>query len=653
MRALSQLLALLASNAPTLVQVLGVGLLGWLVGRVGALARREHGRAPLPVLSVAEGPGSRLAPGWALGMRQQEGTPRGPVERPGGAPGAAAPTPLVGLSDPGLAPLLFRHSEHPILLTDARDRIVAVNDAACRVLGYGAEWLQRRALLEISALTADAPDPAEVLAALRSHGEWRGNLWLRRHTGEPLALRSRRVALRDGDGRITGFLTFGRDLAAAADAGHMTTWLAQHDPLTKLPNRSFFRQRLTDVLQEPAPDVLSGAVVSLDLDRFKQVNDTLGHGNGDELLVQVAHRLALALRDTDTVARIGSDEFAVIMREVEDVTVVERFVRDVMEALSQPFAVPAAECVIGVSVGVALFTMDGEDADELMRNADAAMHEAKALGGGTWKFFEHAVNEEVARRLTLENRLRAAVRANAFTLHYQPILSVDGSEVIGAEALCRWHDPVLGHVSPGEFIPVAETCGLIVPMGRWILEEACRQATAWKEAGLPPLRISVNVSSRQLRHDEDAAALLALIGRYDPEWLTIEITESTLMHDVERTSRFFDAARAMGARIALDDFGTGYSSLGYLRNYRIDTLKIDKSFVDHIEESNSDLSLVATIISMGRTLGMKTVAEGVENEHQIAYLATLGCDYVQGYHYCRPLPAPEAEAFFQDRCRRN
>jgi diguanylate cyclase (GGDEF)-like protein/PAS domain S-box-containing protein len=641
-----------SSALPMLLQLLlGPALLAWLSGaevpRLARLPQRVRTAAPAGAAVSRPQPMASAARGGPFG-------PGGLVV--GNAALAPQPEPtdaqaLLNLYESGshaLFLLLFEHSAQPVLLTDGCDRILSLNGSAAETLGYEAGDLCGRALEDIAAHTADAPDLEEIREHLGRAGEWRGNLWFRKRSGEPVSLRALRLPLRSADDRLLGYLTLGRDLTASAGEAHMSTWQAQHDPLTKLPNRTLFRERLSAALLGERGEKVAGAVLSLDLDRFKRVNESLGHQAGDQLLMQVAHRLALSIRDSDTVARIGSDEFAVIMAEAADVEAVETSARKLLEAMAEPFQVEDSECVISASLGVALFPIDGDAADELIRSADSAMHEAKSAGGGVCKFFESALNDEIARRLEIENRLRVAVRQEALELHYQPILSADGTTLVGAEALCRWHDADHGNVSPGEFIPVAEASGLIVPMGVWILEEASRQACRWRASGLPDFRVSVNVSNRQLQRPEDVDALLEAIERHDPAGLTIEITESLLMRDTDLTARFIEQARTLGARIALDDFGTGYSSLSYLRSYRIDTLKIDKSFVDHIESNNSDLSLVATIISMGRTLGMKTVAEGVENAQQVKYLQTLGCDYVQGYHFCRPLPRAEAERFFAD-----
>jgi diguanylate cyclase (GGDEF)-like protein len=419
------------------------------------------------------------------------------------------------------------------------------------------------------------------------------------------------------------------------------------DPLTGLANRAHFRERVEAALLRTRRTGEVVGVLFLDLDDFKRVNDSFGHAEGDALLAAVADRLRRATRGCDTIARLGGDEFAVLLEDVRDGegAVAER----VAEAFSRVIPLRGAEVLVTASIGVAT-SCPGLPADALMRNADVAMYEAKARGKGQYALFTPAMHAAVLVRLQLESELRAASAKGEFMLHYQPIVRLDTGEVVGAEALVRWQHPERGLVLPSGFVAFAEQAGIIVPLGRWVLREACRQAADWQRPDAP-VNITVNVSARQLQEPtlvDEVRAALADAG-LPASRLSLEITESVLMEHTETTLATLHALKALGVRLALDDFGTGYSSLSCLDRFPIDILKIDRAFVDAVGDDQADPVLARIVLSLGETLGLTTVAEGIEHARQVDGLRALGCEFGQGYHFARPLPAEEFAALLASR----
>jgi diguanylate cyclase (GGDEF)-like protein/PAS domain S-box-containing protein len=425
--------------------------------------------------------------------------------------------------------------------------------------------------------------------------------------------------------------------------------IAHHDALTGLPNRALLHDRLDQVLAQAGRNGHRVAVMFLDLDRFKSINDTLGHDVGDELLRSVAVRLQEVVRAADTVSRLGGDEFVIVLPDVSSPEDAQRVAEKVVDVLAPAVAIHGHELRATPSIGISLFPDDGNDAYTLMKNADTAMYHAKAEGRNNYQFFAARMNERATHFFNLEQRLRVAIDEQQFSLHYQPVIDHRTRAVCGFEALLRWHDPVHGMVSPGDFIPVAEEAGLIIPLGEWVLAEAMRQNREWQQAGLPFLPIAVNLSPRQFRHRglvESVRNALRDSGQ-PAHLLEIEITESALMHDTQEATEKLRELEAMGVRIAIDDFGTGYSSLSHLRRFPVHKLKIDQSFVRDLCSSKDDESIVAAILSLAHNLGLESVAEGVETEAQLELLVRHRCSRFQGYLFSKPLPAAEVPALLQ------
>ncbi|WP_211364173.1 putative bifunctional diguanylate cyclase/phosphodiesterase [Propionivibrio limicola] len=418
---------------------------------------------------------------------------------------------------------------------------------------------------------------------------------------------------------------------------------AQHDFLTGLPNRMLLTERLSQAIGLANRHRKQVALLFLDLDFFKNINDSLGHAVGDQLLQSVANRLSANVRATDTVCRQGGDEFVILLAEIERPEDAALIAEKLLAAFVAPHLVGGQEIHVTLSIGISVFPDDGNTVDTVMQNADTAMYHAKSDGRNNYQFFRSDMNTRAVRRLLVESSLRRALKQEEFLVHYQPQFELVSGRITGVEALIRWQDPDLGLIPPGPFIPVAEECGLIVPIGRWVLREACRQTQAWLDSGLPAVPVAVNISAVEFRHKEFLAGVSDILRETGlaPGYLELELTESILMHDVESSIAELDALKAMGVKLAVDDFGTGYSSLSYLKKFPIDILKIDQSFVRDIAIDADDATIVSAVIGMGRNLNLRVIAEGVETQDQFAFLRTRQCPEGQGYLFSQPLLADD------------
>ena len=453
-----------------------------------------------------------------------------------------------------------------------------------------------------------------------------------------------------------------QDITERRRAAEQIRQLALYDSLTGLPNRHLFKEQLSHAVARAKRmgDVL--IMLSLDLDRFKRVNDTLGHEGGDLLLKEAAARLSKTLRPTDyvtnddldslnhSVARPGGDEFTVLLAVAQPQDGAKVAAR-ILETLSRPFNLAGNEIVVSASIGIAAFPLDGEDAESLLKNADAAMYYAKEQGKNNYQFYNQSMNTSAVARLTLEAKLHRALERSEFNLYYQPKVDVATGAIVGAEALIRWRHPDVGLVSPAEFIPLAEETGLIIPIGEWVLAAACAEIRGWLQDGLTAVPVAVNISAKQFHQKDICETVKRVLRDYDipPHLLEVEITESTAMQQAEATAATLRDLKALGLTIAIDDFGTGYSSLSYLKRFPIDSLKIDRSFVTGLPGSSDDAAIAQAIITMAHALRLKVVAEGVENDAQRTFLAANGCDEMQGYYFSRPVPAEECTRFIRER----
>ena len=465
-----------------------------------------------------------------------------------------------------------------------------------------------------------------------------------RRDGYEAPIEDSAAPIRDRGGHVTGAVIVFHDVSEARSMVLKMTHLAQHDFLTDLPNRLLLNDRLTQAISLARRRRKQLAVLFMDVDNFKNINDSLGHVIGDKLLQSVARRLMTCVRSSDTVSRQGGDEFVVLLADVESAKAVRSGATKILSALVEKHSIAEHELNVTLSIGISVFPGDGEDAETLIKNADAAMYHAKENGRNNYQFFKQEMNDQVVERQSLEGSLRQAVARQEFILHYQPKVNLETGAITGAEALIRWLHPVRGLLSPKQFVSIAEDSGLIVPIGQWMLREACRQAQAWQNAGLRPTPVAVNISAVEFRSEEFLENIRDILKDtgLDPRYLEIELTESVLVQDVESTLAVLSALKALGVQLAIDDFGTGYSSLSYLRQCPIDTLKIDQSFVRDIDTDSGDATIVSAVIGMGNSLKLRVSAEGVETREQLAFLQAEHCEEGQGFYFSPPVAA---EAF--------
>jgi len=539
---------------------------------------------------------------------------------------------------------VFEATSEGIMVVDRDYRVVNVNAAFKRATGYHAEEVVGQPASLIYSEHHDGAFYQQLESTVRSKGAWQGEYWLRCKNGEAVPQWLTINTVRDGRGDVASVITVFTDLRERKAQEERIRHLAHHDGLTGLPNRLLFLERLQLSLDQARRQGKGVAVLFIDLDRFKTINDSLGHHVGDGLLQSVAQRLSQVIRAGDTVSRLGGDEFVVILNSIETAEEVAQIIEHrLIPLVREPHAVAGSELYVSCSVGVALFPEDGEDLDQLMRNADAAMYEAKSSGRDNFQFFTQAMNARAFERLRTENALRHAVERRELEVHFQPLVNIRERRLVGAEALVRWRHPELGLFPPARFIPVAEDTGMIVAIGEWVLAEACRRQREWEAAGLGPLFVAVNISAVQFRHAgfvETVAATVAASGM-EPACLELEVTETMLMDSAEANVAVLKALKQSGVRLSIDDFGTGYSSLNYLNRFPIDKLKVDRSFVADMLADPTDLAITKAIIGLGHTLGLKVAAEGVEYPEELKRLQEAGCDEVQGYYFARPQPAHE------------
>jgi len=465
-----------------------------------------------------------------------------------------------------------------------------------------------------------------------------------RRDGVEASIEDSAAPIRDRGGRVTGAVIVFHDVSAARSMVLKMSHLAQHDYLTDLANRLLLNDRLTQTISLARRRRKQLAVLFMDVDRFKHINDSLGHLIGDKLLQSVAQRLTTCVRGSDTVSRQGGDEFVVLLADVEHAEAAGYSAAKILSTLAEKHCIDGHDLNVTVSIGISVFPGDGEDAETLLKHADAAMYHAKENGRNNYQFFKQDMNDRAVERQSVEGGLRQALARQEFVLHYQPKVNLETGAITGAEALIRWLHPIRGLISPKQFVSIAEDSGLIVPIGQWMLRESCRQAQAWQHAGLRPTPIAVNISAVEFRREKFLANVRDILRDtgLDPHYLEIELTESVLVQDIESTMTVLHELKALGVQLAIDDFGTGYSSLSYLRQFPIDTLKIDQSFVRDIAAGNGDATIVSAVIGMGNSLKLRVSAEGVETREQLAFLQAEHCEEGQGFYFS---PALDAEAF--------
>jgi len=548
-----------------------------------------------------------------------------------------------------MAATVFENTTGAILVTDPAGYIVQVNKNFTQITGYSSDEVVDQLP---SLFVSGVHEPhfySSVVASLREQGRWEGEIWQQRKNGEVFPTWSGVTAVQDNEGDLVSFVGFFVDISERKASEARIESLAYYDGLTGLPNRTLFQDRLSGALQVAERRNEWVAVLFLDLDRFKPINDTLGHAAGDVMLKEVGRRLRSCVRESDTVARMGGDEFTMLLSGLKSREAAMRggvhVAEKVLSALAPAFILQEREFFISASIGIALYPQDGVEGSALLQNADTAMYHAKSVGKDTFKFYQADMNARALERLSLENDLRKALLDDAFVLNYQPQFDCATRRLTGAEALLRWEHPQLGAVSPAMFIPIAEEIGLVNALGDWVLDRACRQMAEWHDAGYPLPRMAINLSARQFSEGELAEQVATVIERYrlHPAGIELELTESILLQDVDETMQTLAALKKLGVHIAVDDFGTGYSSLNYLKDFPIDTLKIDRSFIHAMHAGSRDARLAEAIVAMGRSLQLRVIAEGVETAEQLQLLEQFGCDEVQGFFLGKPMTAEELQ----------
>ena len=554
--------------------------------------------------------------------------------------------------------LLFREKERAqvtldsigdaVLSTDLEGKVVYLNVVAEKITGWTREEAAGKSIEEVFVIVdGGTREPcANPLRSAIQKNRTVGltpNCILIRRDGAEFAIEDSAAPIHDQHGLATGAVIVFHDVSVARAMGAEMSHMAQHDTLTNLPNRTLLQDRLTQAIATASRNDSRIAVLFLDLDGFKNINDSLSHATGDRLLQLVAKRLLAAVRTSDTVCRMGGDEFVILLSEVAHAGDAGVKAGKILSALSAPFEMEQNTLRITGSIGLSTYPEDGRSAELLIRNADLAMYQAKEKGRSNYQFFEKGMNVRAVERQSIEGDLRFALERDELVMHYQPKVDLRTGGITGVEALLRWQHPERGLVGPLQFISIAEDCGLMLPIGQWVLRESCRQAKAWQDAGLPAIEMAVNVSSVEFRSDkflEDISTILKETG-LKPRYLELELTESVLMQHAEFSVPVLQKLKAMGVRLAIDDFGTGYSSLSYLRQFPIDTLKIDQSFTHEINADTDEATIISAVINMGCHLKHRVIAEGVETAEQLAFLRAHGCDEGQGYYFGRAMTALE------------
>jgi diguanylate cyclase (GGDEF)-like protein/PAS domain S-box-containing protein len=552
---------------------------------------------------------------------------------------------------------VFENTAEGVMITDRQGRMLRVNPAFTQITGYKADEVLGKTPAMLHSGKHDKAFFAAMWAELNDGGHWQGEIWNRRKTGEVYPEWLTISAVRDGAGHIQNYVGVFTDISHVKRSEEELQRMAHYDALTELPNRTMLNAQLSMALERAHRNTRKLAVMELDLDGFKTVNDSLGHPAGDLLLQRISQRLKNVLRGEDVIARMGGDEFAIIVETPPSVTHLSHIAEKIIQVVSEPLDLHGHSAMVTASVGIAMYPEDGEDATSLLKAADTAMYAGKQAGRNTYRFHDTDMAKAARQRLTLELGLRRALEDNYLEVWYQPQIDLEDGAVIGAEALVRWRDPERGLISPADFVPVAEETGLILPLGEWVLRESCRQAQKWANSDIFMGTVSVNVSGPQIERGDFVATVRKALHdtRIDPKRLELEITESFLLRNAEQAMGIVETLSGLGIGVAIDDFGTGYSSLSYLKYLKAHKLKIDQRFVRDLPDDKDDAAIARAIIAMGLSLGFKVIAEGVETDAQQDFLKSEGCQQGQGYLYAKPLRAPDFEKWLAEhpRPRRN
>ena len=546
---------------------------------------------------------------------------------------------------------VFEATQDAILITDPHGIIVTSNPAFTRITGYTAQDVRGMDIMLLRASTADDAAWAALRQGLRASGCWSGEVQTRRKSGDTYPSHLSATTVHGPDGAVINYIGVFLDISERKAEQHLIDFLSYHDALTGLPNRALLRERFEQQRLAAIRDGQQMVLMCLDLDRFKNINDSHGQAVGDKALQVVARFLTGCVREGDTVARQGGDEFQILLQDDPLLGRTMALAQTILAGLREELSVGGDRLALTTSIGIAMCPADGETLDDLLRHADTALVRAKEMGRDHYAFFTERMGNDIRARLAMQQQLRGAIGRNEFEVHYQPQMCLRTGAMLGAEALLRWDNPVLGKVPPNLFIALAEEYGLITAIGEWVLDTVCAQIRAWQGAGLGSIKVAVNLSGKQFAQDRTVPFVEATLRKYglEPSCLGIEITESTVMGDPDKAVAALSCLKDIGVSISLDDFGTGYSSLGYLKRFPIDVLKIDKSFVDDVTTSSSDAAIALSVISLAHNLHMRVIAEGVETREQVAFLTRHGCDEMQGYYFSRPLAVEAFTALLREQ----
>ena len=544
------------------------------------------------------------------------------------------------------AATVFESTREGVMITNADKRILMVNRAFTELLGYTEAEVLGQSTDMLQSPRHDQQFFRRMWTEIKTIGHWQGEVWNRRKSGDEFPQLLSISTVKDNEGKVTQYVSVFTDISKIKETEAELEFLAHHDPLTRLPNRRLLLSRIRHAIETVKRDGGMLALLMLDLDRFKDVNDSFGHTTGDELLQQVADRLTKRLRTVDTLTRLGGDEFTVLLQGIANREDAGRVASEIVTMLGEPwFLSNGFEVRIGSSVGITLFPDHCTTAEEMLQQADTALYQAKEEGRGRFKYFTEDLTLAARERIALEAALRRAITENELRVYYQPQIDIATGNMVGTEALLRWQHPEEGMMLPSRYIAVAEETGLIGAIGDWVLNETCRQGKEWLDAGYRPITLAVNLSPQQFHHKDIAALVSQALEKsgFPASHLELELTETILIKREQDAVEKMHLLRAQGIRLAIDDFGTGYSSLSYLKRFPLDVLKIDKSFVDDIPAKRDDMEIANTVIAIGHTLGFKVLAEGVETPEQLEFLKAQGCDLYQGFLMSPPLPADEFE----------